>query len=159
FAGLGYGYLMLEYRGYGGNPGSPSETGFYADAAAALAFLDREKIDPRRLVIFGEALGPRGAGGAGAPPHAAPPGLGAAFTSIPAVAQYAFPYVPARWLVRDRFDSLSRIGNVTAPILFLHGERDTIIPIRFGRELFAAAPEPKEAWYNPEAGHNDLARY
>jgi len=159
FAGLGYGYLMLEYRGYGGNPGSPSETGFFADAAAALDFLDREKIDPRRLVIYGESLGSGVAVWAAARHRAAALVLEAAFTSIPAVAQYAFPYVPARWLVRDRFDSLARIGNVTAPILFLHGERDTIIPIHFGRELFAAAPEPKEAWYNPEAGHNDLARY
>jgi fermentation-respiration switch protein FrsA (DUF1100 family) len=159
FAGEGYGYLMLEYRGYGGNPGSPSEAGFYADAAAALDFLDRQGIDARRLVIYGESLGTGVAVWAATQHKAAALVLEAPFTSIPAVAQYAFPYVPARWMVRDRFDSLLRIGQVTAPILFIHGERDTIIPIHFGRELFAAAPEPKEGWFNPEAGHNDLARY
>ena len=158
FGGLGYGYLMVEYRGYGGNPGSPSETGFQADTAAALAFLDREGIDPRRLVIYGESLGTGIAVWAATQHKAAALVLEAPFTSIADVAQYAFPYVPARAMVRDRFDSLSRIDQVTAPILFLHGERDTIIPIQFGRALFAAAPEPKEGWFNPEAGHNDLAR-
>jgi fermentation-respiration switch protein FrsA (DUF1100 family) len=59
--------------------------------------------------------------------------------------------------VRDRFDSLSRVGKVTSPILIVHGERDTIIPIHFGRTLYAAAPEPKEGWFSPDAGHNDLA--
>ena len=62
-------------------------------------------------------------------------------------------------MVIDRFDSLSRIGRVKAPILVLHGERDRVVPVRYGRALLAAAPEPKEGWFAPEAGHEDLARY
>jgi hypothetical protein len=62
-------------------------------------------------------------------------------------------------LVRDRFDSLSRIRAVKVPILILHGGRDTVIPMRFGRALLDAAPGPKEGWFAPEAGHGDLARF
>jgi uncharacterized protein len=61
--------------------------------------------------------------------------------------------------VRDRFDSLSKIGEVSAPILVLHGERDRVVPIRFGRALFAAAPEPKEFWAAENAGHENLAQF
>jgi hypothetical protein len=62
-------------------------------------------------------------------------------------------------LVTDRFDSLSRIGKVKAPILLLRGERDRVVPVRYGQALLDAAPEPKEGWFAPEAGHEDLARY
>lgn len=67
--------------------------------------------------------------------------------------------MPAARLVTDRFDSLSRIGQVRAPILVLHGEGDRVVPVRFGRALFKAAPEPKEGWFAPAAGHEDLAHY
>jgi fermentation-respiration switch protein FrsA (DUF1100 family) len=159
FAREGYGVLMPEYRGYGGNPGNPSEAGFYADGRAALAFLEREAVSPSRLVLYGESLGSGVAvelaarHAAGALILEAPP------TSVAEVAQCHFPYVPAARLVTDRFDSLSRIGGVKAPILILHGERDRVVPVRFGRALYNAAPEPKEAWFAPEGGHEDLARY
>jgi len=159
FAREGYGVLMAEYRGYGSNPGTPSEAGFYADGRAALAFLDREGVAPSRVVLYGESLG-SGVAVALAVQHEigalildAPP------TSVAEVAQCHFPYVPASRMVTDRFDSLSRIGNVRAPILVLHGEHDRVVPVRYGRALFEAAPEPKEGWFAPEAGHEDLARY
>src|SRR5215470_6129911 len=78
--------------------------------------------------------------------------LEAPFTSVAEVAQYHYSFVPAAALVRDRFDSLSRTGKVRAPILFLHGERDRVVPIRFGRALFDAAPQPKEFWLSREGG-------
>ena len=69
------------------------------------------------------------------------------------------PIVPAALLVSDRYDSLSRIGRVNAPILMLHGERDGIIPAALGEALYAAAPEPKERWVAPRAGHADLGNF
>jgi uncharacterized protein len=159
FAREGYGVLMVEYRGYGGNPGAPTEEGFYADGRAAFAFLDREGVAANRLVLYGESLG-SGVAVALAVQHEigalileAPP------TSVAEVAQCHFPYVPASRMVIDRFDSLSRIGKVKAPLLVLHGERDRVVPVRFGRALLNAALEPKEGWFAPEAGHEDLARY
>jgi fermentation-respiration switch protein FrsA (DUF1100 family) len=159
FAHEGYGVLMLEYRGYGGNPGSPCEAGLYADAAAALDFLLSKKIAPCRLVLWGESLG------SGVAVHLASHQdvgaliLEAPTTSIAKIAQYHFPFAPAAPLVRDRFDSLSRIGKVKTPILVLHGDRDRVVPARFGRTLLDAAVEPKEGWFVPEAGHEDLARF
>ena len=159
FAREGFGVLMAEYRGYGGNPGSPSETGFYADGRAALAFLERQAVAPNRLVLYGESLGSGVAVQLAVQHQIAGLILEAPPTSVAEVAQCHFPYVPAARLVTDRFDSLSRIGQVRAPILVLHGEGDRVVPVRFGRTLFNAAPEPKEGWFAPEAGHEDLARY
>jgi hypothetical protein len=159
FAREGYGVLMLEYRGYGGNPGTPSESGFYADARAALDLLEREAVPANRHVLYGESLGSGVAVQLAVQHGVAALILEAPFTSVAEVAQCHFPYVPAARMVIDRFDSLSRIGRVKAPILVLHGERDRVVPVRFGRALFNAAPEPKEGWFAPEAGHEDLARY
>jgi len=159
FAREGYGVLMAEYRGYGGNPGAPSETGFYADGRAALAFLEREGVTPNRLVLYGESLGSGVAVALAVQHDIAALVLEAPFTSVAEVAQCHFPYVPASRMVTDRFDSLSRIAKVRAPMLILHGERDRVVPIRFGRALLDAASEPKEGWFAPEAGHEDLARY
>jgi hypothetical protein len=156
FARNGYGVLMAEYRGYGGNPGTPSEAGLSLDAAAALDFLAGEGIEPKRTVVYGESLGSGVAVPAAVQRNVAALILEAPFTSVAAVAQYRYFFVPAAALVRDRFDSLAAIGKVKVPILILHGERDRIVPVRFGRALFDAAPEPKEFWLSPEAGHENL---
>jgi len=159
FAREGFGVLMVEYRGYGANPGMPSEAGFDADGRAALAFLDREGVAPNRLVLYGESLGSGVAVALAVEHDISALILEAPFTSVAEVAQSHFRYVPASGMVIDRFDSLSRIGRLKAPLLVLHGERDRIVPIRYGRALLDAAPEPKEGWFAPAAGHEDLARY
>lgn len=159
FAREGYGVLMLEYRGYGGNPGTPNEAGLYQDAQAALEFLQANGITGRRLVLFGESLGSAVAIQVAAQREVGALVLENPFTSVAAVAQYHYPFVPAALLIWDRFDSLSRIGEVQAPMLILHAGRDRIVPVHFGKALFAAAPEPKESWFVPEAGHEDLARF
>jgi fermentation-respiration switch protein FrsA (DUF1100 family) len=159
FAQAGLGVLLLEYRGYGGNPGSPSETGFYTDAAAALDFVSRQQsVPPTRLVLYGESLGSGVAAHMAVGREIAALILEAPFTRLADAASYHYPYVPVSLLLRDRFDTLAAIGQVTAPILILHGEHDRVIPARFGHALFAAAPAPKEGWFSPEGGHEDLAR-
>ena len=123
FAREGYGALMLEYRGYGGNPGMPSEAGLFEDAAAALRFVAAQGAPGHRIVLYGESLG------TGVTVHVATShAVGAVvlespYTSIAAAAQYHYPFIPAAWLVSDRYDSLSRIGQVRAPVLMLHGAR------------------------------------
>ena len=157
----GFGVLLVGYRGYGDNPGSPTEEGFYADGRAALGFLRESGVDPRMWVLYGESLG----GGVavqmafeqtqtGDPVGAVV--LEAPFTSVGDVAQAHYPFIPARWLVRDRFDSASKIARVGSRVYIVHGESDRIVPVRYGRRLFAAAPEPKEMRIVSGAGHNDL---
>jgi fermentation-respiration switch protein FrsA (DUF1100 family) len=159
FARAGYGVMMAEYRGYGGNPGAPTEFGLLTDGGAALDFLGGAGIAPNRLVIYGESLGSGVAVPLAAQREVAALVLEAPFTSVAEVAQYHYSFMPASALVRDRFDSRASIGHVKAPILVLHGEQDRIVPPRFGHALFDAASEPKELWLAREAGHEDLARY
>ena len=152
----GFGLLLVEYRGYGGNPGSPSEAGLYADGRAAIAFLEHQEIGTDRIVLMGESLGSGVAVELATAERFAALVLESPFTSIPDVAAGHYPYLPVRWLTKDRFPSIAKIGRIQAPLLVIHGERDRVVPVRFGRRLFAAAPEPKHALFLPAAGHNDL---
>ena len=156
FLDAGYGVLLAGYRGYGGNPGRPSEEGLYDDARAALAYLRRAGIEAGRIVLYGESLGTGIAVRMASETRVGALVLEAPYTSMADVAQTHYPFLPARILTRDRFESAARIADVGVPLLVLHGERDTVVPARLGRELLAAAREPKEGVFVAEAGHNDL---
>jgi uncharacterized protein len=151
---LGYGVFALDYRGYGGSEGSPTEEGFYRDGEAALEWLRKQGI--RDVVYFGESLG---CGVAVEMARRQPPVamiLQSGFSSALDVARNAYPYLPIRLLIKDRFDSKQKMAKVHCPVLFIHGERDSIIPLKLGRALFEAANEPKTWFPIPEADHNDL---
>ncbi len=156
FLDAGFGVLLASYRGYGGNPGRPSEKGLLADGAAALAFLDAQGVVRTRIVLYGESLGSGVAVALAGKTEIGAVILEAPFTSVVDVGAAAYPWVPVRLAIRDRFDSLSRIANISAPILVVHGELDRTVPIVFGRRLLAAASEPKSGHFFPFAGHNDL---
>ncbi|MDB5318109.1 MAG: hypothetical protein JWO26_2721 [Rhodospirillales bacterium] len=162
FMALGWGALMVEWRGYGGNPGRPSEAGLVRDARAALAALEAQGYAPARIIVWGESLGT-----AVAIPLAAerPGAVGAVvlelpFTSLPDLAALHFAWLPApRLLLRDRFDSRAAIPRVTAPMLILAGGRDRMTPPAMAETLAAAATAPVETWVAPGAGHEDLALF
>ena len=156
FLQQGWGVLLVGYRGYGGNPGKPTEAGLYADGRAALNYLAGQGVVPGWLVLYGESLGSGIAVQMATEIRTGALVLEAPFTSLADMAQRQFPYFPARWLVLDRFDSLAKIGSIPTPLLILHGERDTIVPVDLGRRLFDAANEPKVFHAFPEAGHVDL---
>ena len=157
-AEAGAGLLLAGYRGYGGNPGSPAEPEMTADGAALLAWLRDRGIGAERTFLYGESLGTGLANKLAAAAETPLAGviLEAPYTSIAAVAQAHYWYVPAYWLVRDRWDSEAVVAGVRAPLLVLHGERDRTVPTRFGRALFEAASEPKDALWLPAASHNDV---
>ncbi len=160
FAEAGLGVLMLEYRGYGGNPGAPDEAGLYTDARAGLAFLAGAGVPPGQIVLWGESLGSAVAVRMAAERPVAAVVLESPFTSVAAVAACHYPYVPAASrLVRDRFDAGAWIGRARAPILFLQGGRDRVIPPRYGRALREAATAPTELWFAPQGGHETLAEH
>ena len=152
----GHGVLLVSWRGYGGNDGSPTEDGLYRDGRAAFAFLDRVGVRPETTIVYGESLGSGVAVQMARERRVGGVVLESPYTSIPSVAAHHYWYMPATYLVRDRFDSLSKIAEIDAPLLVVHGERDRIIPVKFGRELFAAAGEPKTWRGFAHAGHNDL---
>ena len=157
----GVGLLLTEYRGFGGNPGSPDEKGLYADGRSVLDWLADEGIPPSRIVLYGESLGSGVAtkmaaelSAQGTPPLALV--LEAPFTSVPAVAQRRFWWLPAAWLTLDRFDNLSRIADIDTEMLILHGTADRVVPYDMGVALADAAGQRARFLSLEGAGHIEL---
>jgi uncharacterized protein len=150
--------LLTDYRGYAGNPGSPTEEGLAIDARAALSYLQsRADVDRSRIVYFGESLGTGVAMRLAT--ERAPAGLilRSPFTSMVDVGGYHYPLLPVRWLLRDRFSSIDRASDIRCPVLVIAGDRDSIVPIDHTRHLYAAFRSPKTLVEIPGADHNDEA--
>jgi fermentation-respiration switch protein FrsA (DUF1100 family) len=153
---LGFQVLLFDYRGFGGNPGSPSERGLALDARAARDFLVRRNgVDATRLIYFGESLGSAVAAELASEHPPAALILRSPFTSMADVGQYHYWWLPVRWLIRDRYPTIDLIGRVRSPLLVIVGDRDRIVPAEFSRRLYEAAREPKSLLSMPEADHND----
>ena len=150
--------LLVDYRGYGGNPGSPTEKGLNADARAAVEYLTtRRDVDRDRLVYFGESLG---AGVAVSLATTHPPAalvLRSPFTSLPDVGAHHYPWLPASALARDRYPNIETIDRVDAPVLIVAGSADRIVPPEQSRRLYDAVPGTKRLVVIDGAGHNDFA--
>ncbi len=151
----GRGLLMVSYRGYSGSTGVPTEAGLREDARAAYAWLT-ERVAPQRVVLYGESLGSGVAVRLASEQPVAGLILDAPFTSTADIAKLTYWFVPVDLLMRDQFRSIDLIDAVKAPLLVLHGERDGLIPIRFGERLYQAAQEPKRLVRLPEARHADV---
>jgi len=153
----GFAVLLWDYRGYGGNAGSPSEQGLIRDALAARAYLvERADVDPAGVVYLGESLGGAVATAlaAQAPPAALI--LRSPFASLVDVGRHHYPFLPVGLLLRDRFDSESRIAGLECPVLIFAGDRDRIVPLASSRRLYEAAPEGRrELVVISGADHND----
>jgi len=154
----GTGLLALNYRGYGGSGGSPSEAGIILDAKAAYDFA-AERYGADRIVLWGESLGTGVAVAVAAERPVARMILESPYTSIAEVAASIYWFVPVRYLIKDSFRSDERIAKVTVPVLVVHGERDSIVPIRFGQRLYELIRGPKQFIRLPIAGHNDHESY
>jgi pimeloyl-ACP methyl ester carboxylesterase len=153
----GWALLTLNYRGYGGNPGSPSEQSLCADALAIHGWAVKQPdVDAERVVAFGRSLGSGLAVYLASQRPLAGVVLVTPYDSLRAVAQRLYPYAPVALLLKHSFDSLSRAPNVTAPVLMLAAVRDTVVPIGHARTLFAAWGGPKTWREFANAGHNDL---
>jgi uncharacterized protein len=153
---MGLAVLLFDYRGYGGNPGHPSEDGLAADARAARDYLAaRPEVDPARVVYLGESLGAAVALRLAVERPPAALVLRSPFASLAEVGQLHYPLVPVSLLLRDRYDSAALAGRLTAPLLVVAGGRDRIVPAGHSRRLFAAAPQPKRLVVLEGADHND----
>ncbi len=156
FIEKGYGFLLVEYRGFGENAGTPSEAGFYLDAHAAIDFVEGQGVSSGNIVLYGESIGtgvavqmateiqPRGVI------------LEAPFKSAADIAKLRYYWLPIDFLMKDRFDSISKIKNVKAPLLIIHGDEDLVVPYTEGEALFEAANHPKEFITINGGGHSDL---
>jgi uncharacterized protein len=151
----GFGLVALEYRGYGGNTGTPTEAGLVADAEAAYAYA-AARYPARQIVLWGESLGSGVAVALATRKPVARVILEAPFTSAVAVAAAHYWYLPVGLLMKDQFRSDAVIGNVTAPVLILHGARDQVVPFIMGERMFELTKSPKHIVRFLDGGHNDL---
>jgi fermentation-respiration switch protein FrsA (DUF1100 family) len=155
----GYHVLLFDYRGYAGNPGTPTEDGLRADArSAARALAGRAEVDAQRVAYFGESLGASVCGGLAAELPPAALVLRSPFPSTVEIGRHHYPYLPViEPLVWDRFPLAQQLADeVRAPLLVLVGERDEIVPPHLSRRAYeAAASEPKRWVVLAAAHHND----
>ena len=155
FRALGLDVLIIDYRGYGGSTGRPTERGTYRDADAAYDHLIRARgLDPGRVVLYGESLGSAVAVDVASRKPVGGLVLESAFSSGVDVGQEMFPFLPMRMLVRNRYDSAKKIGSVRAPILILHSRDDEFFRWHHPQRLHDTATGPKTL-IELRGGHND----
>lgn len=151
-AAEGFGVLAPAYRGYSGSTGAPTEEGLAEDARAAFDWLARE-ASGATVVVYGESLGSGVSVRLATERAFAALVLDAPYTAVTDVAAERFPWVPVRWLMKDRFASDTRIAGISRPVLIIHGDADGTVPFRFGERLFGLAREPKRFIRIPGGSH------
>lgn len=155
----GFAVLVMDYRGYGGNPGTPSEDALAADALAAVRALEEEGYPPEQTIYFGESLG-TGVVAALASQH--PPAglvLRSPFTELADVGAHHYPWVPVRRLLRDRYPVLAHVGDSAVPVTVIRAARDSVVPAHLSHQVAVAAGTLVEEVVLEGVDHNDAAMF
>ncbi len=155
----GFAVLLMDYRGYGGNPGTPGEEGLVADAVAAAEALERLGYPPERTIYFGESLG---TGVVAALQARRPPAglvLRSPFTELADVGAHHYPMLPVRWLLRDRFPVVEHLSSTQVPVMVIYGDRDSVVPTELSAQVAASAPTLVEELVLQGADHNDAVMF
>ncbi len=159
YTGNGYGIFLLGYRGFGGNPGVPSEKGLYRDARAAVAWLKGKGYDLPKIVFYGHSLGTGIAVEMAIEYAAQAVVLEAPYTTLPDTVTMNMPVVQSNWFMKDKYDNITKISHIKIPLLIIQGLSDEVIPVEQGKALYKAASGPKEAHFIPNGGHSNLSEY
>jgi uncharacterized protein len=157
-AAAGLTVLLLDYRGYGGNPGGPSEEGLARDARAGWNYLTGHGFPPERIVLFGESLGAAVATRLAADVTGPPPRglvLRSPFASLAAVGREHYPFLPVGALLRDRYEVAEQVGRVRVPTIVVYGTADTVVPPAQSRTVAGAAANLVDVVAVDGADHND----
>ena len=145
--------LLISWRGFSGNKGSPTEQNLYKDAEAAIKWLNEKNINNNQIILYGESLGSGVAVELGKKNNFNSIILESPFTSIENSAKIYYPYLPVRFLLKDRYDSISKIKKINSPILIMHGKKDDIVPFFMGKKLFEKANSPKDSYFTDSDDH------
>ena len=153
-AAFGYGVLAAEYRGYSGNPGTPSESGLYQDARGAWQFLREEQgLADSDIVLVGNSIGSGVATQLASEVNARALVLISPFDSLEETAARKARWLPVRLLLRDRYANDEKLANIEEPVLILHGEEDSLIVLEQARHLASVQPDAVLETY-PGWGHD-----
>jgi len=153
----GLSVFLFDYRGYGRSEGRPSEEGLYRDSEAAYAYLTEGRgIPPQRLILLGVSLGCAPAVRLATREEHAGTILVSPFTSAKVMARRMFFGLPIGFLTASEFPVATWVTQRSRPLLVIHGDADTVVPYKLGREVFEVAAEPKQFLALPGAGHNNI---
>jgi len=153
FVEMGCDVVLFDYRGYGSSQGTPSEEGTYLDAEAAWTWARDAGFDPGRIALYGESLGGAVAIELARRRPVAAVMVADTFTSLRDMGARFYPWLPVRLVLRIRYDSVSKVGDLRVPLLVIHSRDDDLVPFELGEQLFAAAAEPK-TFLETEGAHN-----
>ena len=145
--------LLISWRGFSGNEGYPTEKNLYEDAEAAIKWLNKKKVSNSQIILYGESLGTGVAVEIASKNNFNSIILESPFTSIENSAKIYYPYLPVKFLLKDRYDSFSKIKKINSPILIMHGRKDDIVPFFMGKKLFEKANSPKDSYFTDIDDH------
>ena len=145
--------LLTSWRGFSGNKGKPSEKNLYYDAQQIIDWLKVQGLDNKDIVLYGESLGTGVATELASKNNFGGIILESPFTSMVDTAKIYYPYLPVNFLLKDRYDSKSKISDIKTPILIMHGKMDNIVPQQMGLELFEKANNPKYSYFPEDDDH------
>ena len=149
--------LLVSWRGFGGNNGHPTEKNLYKDGEAVLNWISSNtKFSKKQIIVYGESLGSGVAVELGIKYNFLSIVLEAPFTSIPAIAKKRYKIYPTKYLIKDKFDNLSKIDKLKSPLLIISGKKDEIVPHSHSIQLFNKAKVKKMSVFIDEAIHNNL---
>jgi len=150
-------FLIVAYRGFSGNQGKPSEQGLYEDARSTLNWLKIKGVKEKNLILYGESLGTAVAIETAQNKDLAGIILESPFTSMVELAQKYYSILPVKYLLKDKYETIKKLPNISSPLLVLHGRLDAIVPFTMGQKLFEQANRPKFKYFIDNDNH--MMRY
>ena len=145
--------LIISWRSFSGNSGKPNETNLYGDTKKAVKWLNERGVETKNIILYGESLGTGVAVEIGQTNKFNSIILESPYTSMIKAAKIYYPYLPVKFLLKDKYDSEKKIKNIKTPILIMHGKKDNIVPFYMGKKLFETANEPKKFLQIEEDDH------
>ena len=153
FSKLNVNYLIFAYRGFSGNEGDPSEKGLYKDARAVKYWLNLNNIQDNEIVLYGESLGTAVAVDLAKEFSFSGIILESPFTSMAKLAKKHYPYLPVKFLLKDRYETIKKLNEINSPILVMHGAKDNIVPFDMGVKVYENANNPKFNYFTEMDDH------
>ena len=153
FKNMNVNFLLLAWRGFNGNKGKPNEIGLYEDARSAVRWLKSKGVEEKNIIIYGESLGTGVAIEVGQYKKFAGIILESPFTSMIDAGKEKYPFLPVRFLLKDKYESINKIKNIKSPILVMHGKVDRIVPFYMGKKIYELANEPKYSYFTEYDNH------
>ncbi len=153
FKDININFLLLAWRGFSGNLGSPTERGLYEDAESAVRWLESQGIKKSKIIIYGESLGTAVATEISQNKNFAGLILESPFTSMIDAGKNVYPFLPVKLLLKDKYESIKKIKDINIPILIMHGKNDKIVPFSMGQKMYELANEPKNSYFTEYDNH------